>query len=162
MMRHTQRTVLNVAHDGGARRDVNVVADLYRRNQLRVASDHAAIADLRDVFVVAVVVDRDDAAADVGLAPDDGVAEVAQMACLGAATDARFFGLDEVADAVVAFEFGAGAQVGEGADFGLLADETLLGAHANFQMAAVANGHITEPGSALDHDARADPCAAEN
>ncbi len=115
----------NVAHDGGAGGDVDVVADLDRRDQLRIAADHAAVADLGYVLVVAVVIHGDDAATDVGLAANDGVAEVAQMARLGAAADARLFGLDEIADAIVALEFGAVAQVGEGADFGLLADDTI-------------------------------------
>ena len=44
------------------------------------------------------------------------------MAGLGAAAEPRLFGLDEIADAVVAGEFGAGAQMGERADFGFLAD----------------------------------------
>src|SRR6266851_1552858 len=87
MMRHDERAVRHVAHDRGTRRDINVVAKLDRRNQLRVASDHAAVADSRLVLVVAIVVDRDNATSDVGLAPDHSIAEVAQMARFGATSD---------------------------------------------------------------------------
>ena len=45
------------------------------------------------------------------------------MTCLGAAPEARLLSLDEIADAIVSGEFGAGAQVGERADFGVLADD---------------------------------------
>jgi len=82
------------------------------------------------VLVVAVVVYRDNAASDVGVGADGCVAQVAQVAGFGAASDARFFCFDEIADSVVAREFGAGAKMGEGADFGVLADHAILGAHA--------------------------------
>src|SRR6266849_11178508 len=89
MMRHDERTVRHVAHDGRPRCDVNVVAELDRGNQLRVASDHAAVADSRLMLVVAIVVDRDNATSDVGLAPDHSIAEVAQIARFGAASYTR-------------------------------------------------------------------------
>src|SRR6267154_1451432 len=111
MMRHDQGAVLDVAHDGGAGGDIDVVADSDRRDQLRIATDHAAIADAGFVLVVAVVIHGDDAAADIRLAANDSVAEIAQMARLGATPETRFFSLDEITDAVVALQFGAGAEV---------------------------------------------------
>src|SRR5208282_1804052 len=101
MMRHHERAVLHLANNRRAGRDIHVAADLHRRDQLRVASDHAAIADLRAMLVVAVIVHGDDAASDVGVVADRGVAEVAEMAGLGAPTEPRLFGLDKIADAIV-------------------------------------------------------------
>src|SRR5208283_2849947 len=77
MMRHHERAVRYLANNRRARRYIHVAADLYRRDQLRVASDHAAVADLRAMLVVAVIVHRDDAASDVGVVADGGIAEVA-------------------------------------------------------------------------------------
>src|ERR1700691_935559 len=162
MMRNAERAVGDLAQNRGARADVDVVADLDRRNQLRVASDHAAAADPREMLVVAVIVDGDDAASDVGLAPDRGVAKVAQMARLGALAEPRLLGLDEIADTVMAFELGASAQVGEGADFAMRPDAALLGAHANLQMASVADLDVAQIRRALDTHALAYLAAAEN
>src|SRR5258708_37622369 len=152
MMRHYQRAVGYFAQDGRSRCDVHVIADFYRRDQLRVAADHASIADHRLMLLVAIVVHRDDTASDVGIGADSRVTEVAQMACLGAASDARFLGLDEIADAVMAGEFGAGAQICKGADFGVLANHTIFGANTELQMASRANRHVAEPCSAVDTD----------
>src|SRR5271154_6552136 len=77
MMRYHERAILHLADNRRAGRDIHVAADLHRRDQLRVASDHAAIADLRAMLVVTVIVHRDDAASDVGVVADRGVAEVA-------------------------------------------------------------------------------------
>src|SRR5271168_256468 len=77
MMRHHERAVLHLANNRSAGRDVHIAADFHRRDQLRVASDHAAIAYLRVMLIVAVIVHRDDAASDVGVVADGGVAEVA-------------------------------------------------------------------------------------
>src|SRR5208282_3338420 len=77
MMRHHQRAVGHLADDRRPRRDVHIAADLDRRDLLRVASDHAAVANFGAMLVVAVVVHGDDAASDVGIGADGGVAEVA-------------------------------------------------------------------------------------
>src|SRR5216683_3050186 len=130
MRRHDERTVRHVAHDRGTRRDVNVVAELDRRNQLRVASDHAAVADSRLMLVVAIVVDRDNATSDVGL--------------------------DEISDAVMTFEFSAGAQIREWPDVAFLADYAFLRAHAELQMTPVADDDIAQPRGALDCHPSAD------
>ena len=84
------------------------------------------------------------------------------MAGLGAAADARLFGLDEVADAIVTLEIGAFAQVGEGADFGVLADDRPIRAHANLQMAPITDGDVAQPCGALDDDVGTDARVAEN
>src|SRR5579885_937429 len=162
MAREAERAVGHIAQYGGARGYINVVTHLDRRHELRVASHHAAIADLGEMLLVAVVVHCNHAASDVGVGADRGIAEVTQMARLGAAPDARLLGLDEVADAVVAGEFGAGAQVRERSDLTLFADAALLGAHAQLQMAAIADRHVAQPRGAFDHDAASDPAAAEN
>src|ERR1700688_3688558 len=162
MMRNAERAVGDFAQNRGARRDVDVVADLYRRDQLRVAADHAAAADPREMLIVAVVVDGDYAASDIGFAADNSIAEVTQMARLGALAEAGLFGLDEIADAVMALEFGAGAQVGEGADLAVRPDPAFLGAHPKLQMASVADFDVAEIGRALDSHALAHFAAAEN
>src|SRR5208337_3599237 len=73
MIRHHERAVGHVAQDSGARSHVNVVADLDRRHELAVASHHASVPDLAQMFVVAIVVDRDNPASDVGIASDNHV-----------------------------------------------------------------------------------------
>ena len=100
-MRHDQRAILDIAYDSSARSHIDIVADLYRGNQLGIASDHAAIADLRLMLVVAVVIHGDNAAPDVGLTSYNRVAQVAQMTRFGAAADARLLGLDEIANTIL-------------------------------------------------------------
>src|SRR6266481_3982616 len=84
------------------------------------------------------------------------------MTGLGAAPEARLFGLDEIADAIVAGEFGAGAQMRERADFGVLADDAIFGAHAQLQMASRADRHVAEPCGAVDSHAFAQLARAKN
>src|ERR1700722_15576130 len=84
------------------------------------------------------------------------------MAGLGAASEARLLGLDEVADAIVSGEFSAGAQVGERADVRVFADDAIFGAHAQLQMASRANSHVAEPRGAVDSHALAELARAEN
>src|SRR5579863_3885693 len=84
------------------------------------------------------------------------------MACLGTAADARFLGLDEIADAVVAGELSPLAQIREGADLGVLAYRAIFGANANFQMASRTDGHVAEPCGAVDADAFANLAMAKN
>src|SRR5262249_32475327 len=114
------------------------------------------------MFVIAVVVDRDNAASDIGLAADLGIAKVAQMARLGALAEARLLGLDEIADTVMPFEIGAGAQVGKRADFAMRPDMAFLGAHAELQMTSVADLDVAKIRRALDSHAGTDLAAAQN
>src|SRR5438128_330229 len=98
MMRHHERAVFDISQDRRSRRDVHVAPDFYRRDELRIASDHAVVADLRHMLVIAVVVHSNDTTSDVGLAPDYRVAKIAQMARLAALADPRLLGLHEIAD----------------------------------------------------------------
>src|SRR5271154_2468116 len=84
------------------------------------------------------------------------------MAGLGAPTEPRLFGLDKIADAIVACEFGAGAQIGERPDFRFLADDAIFGAHAQLQMASGADRHVAQPRGAVDSHALAELACAEN
>lgn len=77
MMRHDERAVGYLANNRRPGRDVHIAADFDRRDELRIASDHASVADFREMLLVAVIVHRDDAASDVGVGADGGVAEVA-------------------------------------------------------------------------------------
>src|SRR5689334_12698784 len=60
MMGHYECSIGDIAENRCARGDVNVTTDLYRRDQLRITTDHAAITNLRDVLVIAVVIHRYD------------------------------------------------------------------------------------------------------
>src|SRR5579863_393145 len=162
MLGDDEGAVGNVAQDSGAGGDVDIVADFDRRDKLRVASDHAAVADLGDVLVVTVVVDGDNAASDVGIAPDDGVAEIAQVAGLGAAAETSLFGLDEIADTVMAFEMGAFAEIGERSDLAFIADVAIFGADPELEMGTIADDDVAQPCGALDEDVGADAAAAHD
>src|SRR5690606_15407548 len=87
-----------VAGDHGAGADGGVRADLHRRHQRAVGTDEGAVADAGLRLVDAVVVAGDGAGADVGLAPDRGIAEVTEVVGLAALGHGRVLGLDEVAD----------------------------------------------------------------
>jgi hypothetical protein len=86
------------------------------------------------MFVVAVIIDGYDTAADVGVLANRRVAEIAQMARLGAAPQPRLLGFHEIADTVMAFKLRAGPEVGKRTDFAVLAYAALLGAHAQLEM----------------------------
>ena len=66
---------------------------------------------------MAVVITRNSAGADVGLAADPGVADIGQMIGLGAVFEGSVFDLDEIADPGLGADFGAGPEPGEGADY---------------------------------------------
>src|SRR5690606_9756576 len=95
-------------HRAGA--DGGVRADLDRRHQRAVGTDEGAVADAGARVVRVGGVAGDGAGADVGLAPDAGVAEVGQVVGLAALGHDRVLGLDEVADAHVLGEHGVRAQ----------------------------------------------------
>src|SRR5215472_6523377 len=122
MMRHHQASVGNVAHNRGSRGDIDIVADPDWRYKLGVAADHASIADLGAMLLVAVVINRNDAAPDVGFAAHRCIAQIAQVAGLGAVTNARLFGFDKIADAVVALKLGALAQMRERSQLAVVAN----------------------------------------
>src|SRR6516162_10243481 len=95
MFRRNQRAVGDVMQQRRARGDINVITHLDRRDELGIASDHATIANRRGMLVVAVVIDRDYSASDVGLFADRGITQVTEVARLGPAPDARLLSLDE-------------------------------------------------------------------
>src|SRR5215813_11252816 len=82
-----QRAGRNVLADRGAAADVCALADRDRRHQLRVAADERAVLDRRLVFLLAVVVARDRAGADVHLRADRRVAEIREMPGLRAGAE---------------------------------------------------------------------------
>ncbi len=84
------------------------------------------------------------------------------MTRLAADAEARLLGLDEVADAIMPRQLGAGAQMRKRPDFGIGADVAFLGAHAQLQMASIADSDIREPCGALDAHAAPDFARAEN
>ena len=71
------------------------------------------------MLVVAVVVDRDHAASDVGVARRSRRRPGSSDGWPWCRAEPRLLGLDEIADTVMAFELGAGAQIGEWADFAM-------------------------------------------
>ena len=84
--------------------------------ELRVAADERAVADHRLVLVLAVVVARDGAGADVDVVADGGIAQVREVAGLRLAPQRRLLQLDEVADVGLALDDAARAQVRERAE----------------------------------------------
>ena len=97
-----QRSRGNVMAHRARGSDVNVVAQGDRRHQSGIAADLHAVADRRLIFLEAVVVARDRAGANVGVAADGHVAEIREMVGLGAIANLGFFRLDEIADVNVA------------------------------------------------------------
>src|SRR4051812_2852816 len=84
--------------------------DGHRRYQLTVRADEGAIADDGLVFVGAVVVAGDRPRADIYIASDDCIAEIAQMIRLRAFRQRCVLGFDEVAYMRMRAEYSAGAQ----------------------------------------------------
>src|SRR5262249_36885144 len=111
-----ERAGLDVVPDGGAGRDVGVVADRDRRDQLAVAADLHAVADHRAVLAEAVVVAGDRARTDVAVAADGRVADVREVVRLGAGADLRLLHLDEVADVDALVQDRAGPELRERSD----------------------------------------------
>src|SRR5690349_18041873 len=74
-----QRPGRDVFGDRRAGAHVRAVPDLDRSHELRVAADEGPLPDLRAVFLLAVVVARDDARTDVRFRSDVGVAQVREM-----------------------------------------------------------------------------------
>ena len=65
------------------------------------------------MLVVAVVVNGNNAAANIGLIANNCIAEVTQMTCLGTSSDARLFRFDEVTDAILTLQTSPCAQIGK-------------------------------------------------
>ncbi len=73
-------------------------------------------------LLTAVVVAGDGACPDVDACADDGVAEVVQVVGLGAFAEGGFFGFDEVAHVGSVADAALGAEVGVGAEDGVVGD----------------------------------------
>ena len=112
--RKSQSPVRHVLGDRRAGRDVGAGADGHGRDELHVGPDEGALADLRGVLLLAVVIARDDPGADVGAGADVRVPEVGEVLGLGALADAGVLGLDEVADAGVLLDDRLRTKAGEG------------------------------------------------
>src|SRR5205823_776703 len=65
-----ERSFRHVLADRSAAADVRALADRHRRHQLGVAADERAVLDDRPILLLAVVVARDGAGADVHLRAD--------------------------------------------------------------------------------------------
>src|SRR5271166_6856901 len=92
-----ERVRLDVLGDDGAGADIGAVTDGHRRDEGGVRANEGARADVGPELVEAVVVAGDRARADVGVRPNPGVADVAEVIDLGPRLDRRLFDLDEIA-----------------------------------------------------------------
>src|SRR6516162_1766218 len=72
------------------------------------------------------------------------------MTRLGTLSNSRLFRFDKIADSIMPLETGSLAKVCKGPDFAFIANEALLRSHPEFQVRAVANHHVAQPGGALD------------
>src|SRR6187401_1224520 len=116
----------DVLGDHAACGDIGSLADADRRDQRAVGADEGLGADHRAVLAVAVVVHKDRAGADVARRADIGVAEIGEMARLGAAAHPGRLELDEVADMDILGDVGAWSNAGARADDRTLADPGAL------------------------------------
>ena len=87
-----------ITRDRAAGADRRALAHGDRRHQLAVGADESVVVDDGLVLVGAVVVAGDRACADIHVAADRRIAEIAQMVGLGALAQRRILGFDEVAD----------------------------------------------------------------
>ena len=131
-----------------------------RRHDRRVAAGAHAVADVRRVLVVAVVVGGDVAGGDVAVPADDGVADVAEVRHLAALADAAVLDLDEGAGLGALGEHGVGADVGERPDAAAGADDALVEVRAD-DARAVADEGVAQEAAGADLAGRADGGAAE-
>src|SRR6266545_3941799 len=100
-----------VLPNGRAAADIGAAADSDGGDKLRIAPDERTILDHGLLLFLAVVIARDRAGADVHLLADGGVAEIRQMAGLGARTENRFLQLDEITDVHALAELAFGADM---------------------------------------------------
>ena len=86
-----ERVDLHILCHRTARCDIRAVSDLYRRNQIAVAADKDIVADLRAIFVRAVIIDKDYAAAQIYTAADIRITDIGQVRGLRAVSEAGVF-----------------------------------------------------------------------
>src|SRR2546422_2218724 len=145
----------HVASDDGASARNGVPSHPHGRDEHRAAADKGAIFDHRLVLVLAVVVASDCARADVDIAADPCVADVAEVADLCAGAKTRRLDFDEIADVDVLLQVGAGAQVAEGADVHSRLQCRALD-HGGEDHAFVADSAVGDDGVGADAAALAD------
>ena len=105
---------------------------------------------------LAVVIARDRARADVDAAPDRRVAKIGQVVRLRAGAEHRLLELDEVADARVLPQIGAGPQVRERADDGPRGKRG-LGHHTEVEHRhAIGKRRVDDAHASMDRAPRAD------
>src|SRR5690606_2420419 len=91
-----------------------------------IGPDKGVVTDDRLFLVHPVIVAGDGPCPDIGARADLGVAEIAQMARLGALTDPRLLHFNEVPEMHVGPEFRATTNAGEGTNAAALADHHIL------------------------------------
>src|SRR3546814_17330299 len=96
--RDGKRVGLHVHGDDRSRADNRAAADLDGRDQRAVGADECACAYFRAVFQEAVIVAGDGPRADVGVGPDAGVADIAQVIGLCARAESCCLHLHDIAD----------------------------------------------------------------
>src|SRR5262245_20574715 len=150
--RQRERSGGHVARHRRPRADHRPLPDAHGRDQLTVRTDERPVLDHRLELLVAVVVARDGAGADVHLLADRRVAEVAEVVGLAALPDDRLLGLDEVAEVHLGTQLRPRTHVRERSDDRARTDHRVgrdavgpqLGARADLgvgQDAAVADAH---------------------
>src|SRR5512132_2525374 len=115
----------HVLGDGGTGGGLGPAPDRHGGYQHGIGSDEGVVADHGAVLADPVVVDEHGPGADVRSGADVGVADVAEVRDLGPGADGRVLDLDEGAGLAGFAEVAAGAQGGEGADVGPVADDRL-------------------------------------
>src|SRR5262245_17190235 len=149
--RHRESPFRHARRDRGAGSDVAVRLDLERCDEIHVAADERARADLRAVLGLAVVVHDDGAAAEARALADVGIADVREVVGFHARAEHAVLHLDEVADARAGADVAVRAQVRAGPDLDVVADPARLDRAVGLQVHA-----RSDAGRALDHTAGLD------
>src|SRR6516162_9340199 len=103
-----------------------VVADLDGRTQTRVRADEHALAYLRLMLALAIIITGDRTGSDVRLLTDLGVTQIRQVARLDAATHVGVLHLHKIADVSVLVNDTRATQVGKWPNRDTGADNTIL------------------------------------
>src|SRR5574340_1137631 len=93
-----ERSGRDILDDRRSRANIGALSDANRRDELRIAANEGAVLDHRLVLLLAVVVARDRARADVHALADDRVAEIREVVRLRSPAERGLLQLDEVPD----------------------------------------------------------------
>ncbi len=118
----------DVLSDGCAACNKAIVAHGEGRDKVAVAPDETIVAHHRAVLCFAVVVDKNHAATDVGVAADGSVADVGKVAGFYAVAEGAVFDLDKVAHAAIVADCCAVTQMRIGTDHAVVADGAVANA----------------------------------